>query len=546
MGVRVLGLLLLGSSVTAMPLSARAVTLRYSLVIGNNQGRDEGGLEVFAPLQHAEREAETLYERLIELANFDATEERILLLRGATRAQVVEAAERLAARKAADEEQYGHVDSLFLFFFTGHGLQGRLLLDDGPLTAQELAGVFRTVDATFRIGVFDACYSGSLEATALSEKGIELTPGINLFGELPDEVLTAEGSVWLVSSGPGEVSYEDQTLGGVFTHFIIEALERAPADGPGITLDSVWNYARRKTVAYTSRRRRRQVPQQLVTKLRASGPLYLSFPAKRSARLVLAGSLAGRFVLTYADGQLMESIDKRRGAREDVPVYPGSAVLSFYRDGQVLVQENIRFVEGAPVVLRGPQDLPPIRRPGEGTTDLWIKGAGGNTLVATATEPRFSAILGAGLYQAVGEKGILAPERGVLAWARLDHGAVALLAGIGYGRAAEEYSTWSYALDAWHGELRGGLALNVGSARLTGGLLFAADHSWQRYGDGSRRRAWTLQPGGFAALLYPSSQIVSVELSAAAGPARSPGVGQRTEAVWSMRASVGVAVMLRL
>ena len=63
--------------------------------------------------------------------------------------------------------------------------------------------------------------------------------------DLPSEVLSANGSIWYVSSGSGQPSYEDDQLGGVFTHFFIEALEKAEQDGPGITLERIWQYVRK-------------------------------------------------------------------------------------------------------------------------------------------------------------------------------------------------------------------------------------------------------------------------------------------------------------
>jgi hypothetical protein len=535
--------MMVGTSLLAS--RADAVTLRYSLVIGNNVGVDKDGIQPFEPLLHAEREAAVLRDRLVKLANFDAAEDRTVLLQGATRAQVLEAAQRIAARKAADSRQYGRVDSLFVFFFTGHGLQGRLLLNDGPLTLEELAAVFQMVDATFRIGVFDACYSGSLDPMALSEKGVELTPGINLFGKLPEEVLSAEGSIWLVSSGSGEVSYEDKDLGGVFTHFFTEALERAPVDGPGITLDSVWSYARRKTVAYTSRRRRRQVPQQFVAKLKARGPLYFSFPVARSARLVLADSLEGRFLLSYAEGQLVETIDKQPGRRQEVPVYPGSALLSYIKDDQVFVQESLQFVAGTPVLLRSSDDLLPAGRPGERARDLWAKGLGDNKLVATVVRAESSGMLGLSFTQVLSGRGFLAPERLVLMSARLDRGRFVLSAAMGYGWAEHDFEDWSHDVDAWHGEVRAGFAHDLGLVRLALGAGIASEHFWQRYRDGATRRAWLFQPAAYVALLVPNRHRVTAALTCAGGPAWAPGVGRDTLSQWSLRADLGLSVMMR-
>lgn len=48
-------------------------------------------------------------------------------------------------------------------------------------------------------------------------------PGFDLLRELPDDTLNVSGSVWMFSSGAEEISIEDKELGGVFTHYFIEA-----------------------------------------------------------------------------------------------------------------------------------------------------------------------------------------------------------------------------------------------------------------------------------------------------------------------------------
>jgi hypothetical protein len=178
---------------------------------------------------------------------------------------------------------------------------------------------------------------------------------VNLFHEMPEEVLMAEGSVWLVSSRANDPSYEDRTLGGVFTHFFMEALEKAPADGVGITLDSIWNYARRKTVDYTSSRQRRQTPEQVVARLRTRGPMYFSFPMARTARLVLDEGLAGNVVLEYGDGQLVDTMYKQVGRRQELRVFPGPARIKLVeanRDQAQVTQFSLSVAAEAEMTYR--------------------------------------------------------------------------------------------------------------------------------------------------------------------------------------------------
>src|SRR5688500_10970624 len=129
--------IVLALSFALVPAPAHAVMLRYALVIGSNVGVDteEGHL---ADLSNAEREAKLLHEKLVGRCHFDDAADRTILLLQPTRIEFEAAVARLVARADADRKTYGDVDTLFGFFFTGHGLAERLLLSDGPLPKDEL------------------------------------------------------------------------------------------------------------------------------------------------------------------------------------------------------------------------------------------------------------------------------------------------------------------------------------------------------------------------------------------------------------------------
>ncbi len=95
----------------------------------------------------------------------------------ATRASVTAAFEQVAARAGPDD--------LFIFFFSGHGVQedsedpaeldGQselLSLYDGDLSDDELAALFDTVDARLSLLVIDACYSGGFARDIITRPGV--------------------------------------------------------------------------------------------------------------------------------------------------------------------------------------------------------------------------------------------------------------------------------------------------------------------------------------------------------------------------------------
>jgi len=528
------------------PGSAAALTLRYAIVVGNNTGRDSTGAEPFQRLRHAEREARYLRDRLVVLSNFAADPERTVLLTGASRAMVLEAARLVGKRKDADLAALGHADSLFAFFFTGHGLDGQLLVDDGPLTGKDVGEVFSTVGAGFNIGVFDACYSGNLDASALAQKGISLSAG-NIFRELPDEVLTAEGSIWYVSSGPGEVSYEDQELGGVFTHFFTQALENANIDGPGITLEDIWHYTRNKTLQHTSAHGRRQLPRQYVARLRSTGPLYFSFPVHRDATLVVAEAVEGDFLLSYADGQLTERFHKVRGERQELAVYPGKArVVLLDPNGEVFLQDELQLRAGQRVALRTSADESPSVQIGGRAQVLWAKGLGGHELRAEVVEPHPTWSVALGYRFFLVPQGFLAARHYGMAEARVDVGHWVVGAHVGYGEMQQTVGSWSYSLDALALGASAGFAWNIGPVRLTAGAALSVDYLWQTFGDGETRSRVVFFPAAVADLYVPITHRFGMAVAARSAVAKLPGAGKEAESYWRALPGAQLSILLHL
>lgn len=438
---------------------------RYALVIGNNVAQTPPGVDL-APLAHAEREASRLARTLVSHGQF--APERVILITGGTRADILAAAARLADQHARDRADVGELPTLFAFFFTGHGLSNQLLTAEDALSGEDLAQVFKRMGATFTFGFFDACHSGSFDHDTLVAKGIATTAGFNPVAELPEEVIAAEGTMWLVSSKPDEVSYEDKDLGGLFTHFFIEAFTQARPDGVGVTLDGMWEYARRRTLARAGRFGRSQTPEKLVSKLKTSGPVYLSFPRQRSATLAFAPEIEGTFLLRAADGALVEKVLKPKGTALEVPVFAGQLTVS-EPAGQGAMPAPVWAVTLAPgerlTVQPRTADQGP---PPPGYNDLPIRAKGGRTEVLTRRQVQTSWTLSAGYrfdgptndFAAVSHLGVLR-----LTYMR---GPLSVSFEGGYGGAGDELATWSYGSTAQRVALDVGYGFGWGSSRLEG------------------------------------------------------------------------------
>ncbi len=527
----------------AMLLLARqsfAVTLRYAVVVGNNES--EGS--PLPALAHAEAEARSLADALQRFAGFPP--ERIVLLAGPTRASLLRAAAQVAQWRAADVARIPDANTLFTFAYTGHGLRGQLLLADGPLSQDELGAVFRDVGADFSLGVFDACYAGSLTGGLEGKGGIVTTPGINLFEQLPTDVLMAEGRMWFVSSGPDELSFEDSRIGGVFTHYFIEALSRAPRDGPGISLDRIWSYSRNHTVKHTEERGQAQKPRMTARVEGEAFPTF-SFPVARSARLEFHPDVAGDFVLSYADGAVSQLITKPRGETLGVAVFPGSARLVHVDEGTVLVSQPLELAEGTTLIGPGDTELAPAGLGRRAHTLFRKGGVDSVSLDATTVQPYTSVGLGAAYSFSPRPAAELAPEHSAQIVLRLDWLDLIGALSVGYGHAAQRFDSWGFRLDALTTDLDVGYGWDLGPVRV--GLMgrIGADLLMQGYDDGQSRTSWAISTGALATVVVPTTAIVHATVSVGGGVRITPGVGvdQRHRAAGWFQLVAGVLFNVR-
>ncbi|MBN2530841.1 MAG: caspase family protein [Deltaproteobacteria bacterium] len=459
----------------------QAVTLRYTIVIGNNIGVDSKGKQPFAPLLHAEREAKRLTERLIQLANFDSSPKRTKLLLNTNRASVVAAFKALAEQRKKDAELFQDSESIFLLYFTGHGIAGKLLLSDGAMNARQIAALFNNVDADFSVGVFDACYAGSFD-DILKKKGIRPTLGVNFAPNMPEQILSAKGSIWFVSSGANEPSFEDVEKGGVFTHFFIEALNDAQRDGPGITLDQIWNYARTKTIAYTMKHNKRQTPEQFVSKLRSKAPVYFSFPSQPNATLVLSPQLQGTFALSYSDGHLVKVFEKQAGKKKRIDVFPGSAQFYVF-GGRQTERTQLSLKKNETLYIHSLPEIPPAVEKGQYSQNLFPKGIGfKDNITVTAIRPRASLVAGAGYEGSFTHWKMLHPRHRIYIPLRIDWQRVYLGLRLIYGYdQRKNHIDTPHAAHMAAGGLFAGIKKVFHSFELNVGSDLGVGYIWQRF-----------------------------------------------------------------
>lgn len=229
---RLAGSLFLLALLAPMPAAAAK---RVALLVGANEGWSEPALSF------ARKDARKLREVLVQRGRF-ATED-IVLLEDPTADAVRDQLSAMKRRFSGPGEE----ETLFVFYYSGHADSEYLHLRGEPeLSFKELLRSMREVPASQKLGILDACQSGSILKGAVSAaRGFDIS----------QEELAVSGLALLVSSTANEPSQESQQLAGsFFTHYLVSGLfGQADVNGDHrISLGEVSLYARESTAAATT------------------------------------------------------------------------------------------------------------------------------------------------------------------------------------------------------------------------------------------------------------------------------------------------------
>ncbi|CAN5906946.1 hypothetical protein BH11MYX3_BH11MYX3_48630 [soil metagenome] len=316
--VRVIRIACVIAVLLAAPAAAFAEQ-RYALIIGSNPGWSQD-----RPLRYAENDAERVREVLVSLGGF--APDRIELLRDPDTADVRAALRRLA-QTAHDSSAE---DTLVFVYYSGHADDRFLHLRGDPLSHKELQDTLRSLPATIKLGVVDACKSG-----AVTRKGGTAVEEFDL--SLVNPKLS--GMALLTSSGADELSQESRALqGSVFTHHFVSGLRGAADEGYDhqVTVAEAYHYAYARTRADTAIS---GVPQRPAFRyeLSGQGELVLTrLGANRSASMTIPkGTTAQKYVVLDAhEWRLVAEAVSERGRDIVLALDPGS-----YRIKRVLADQ---------------------------------------------------------------------------------------------------------------------------------------------------------------------------------------------------------------
>lgn len=426
------------------PVAATAKTLKYAVVIGNNQGHDPD-----RTLRFAEQDATKFYETLVELGGFQ--EANAVLLLGADAATASRALTQMEKRATVHSGDAA-TKVLFIVYYSGHAEGDVLELGGSSLPMANVLKYMRDSSADVRLAFLDACRSGAL----VTMKGGRPGPSFDIV--VTDEIASS-GYAVITSSSENELSQESEEIhGAFFTHYLISAMRGAGdrSDDGKVTLSEAYDYAFRKTLQRTSVTVGGAQHPMYEFRLEGRGDIVLTSVGAASSRLAVRLSEAARLLIVdEVRDTISAEADLNVEETAQVALGPGRYwVYLVSRDGSV----RVAFVSLGPKesAVLDALDFQPVELTQSVGKGGLFRGYGGSEhmLSAGGVWRLFPLEGGLATYGAVLTYRLRLPSgwqpSARLVWtARRDAGVstgyndAGLLAGVGYGISVRRVNLWA-------------------------------------------------------------------------------------------------------
>jgi hypothetical protein len=330
---------------------------RFALLIGNAHG----GSEV-AVLKFVDNDLKAIGTTLSGYCGFE--KKHIITVAGKGPDEVTRALDRLAAMLPSGE------DNLLLLYYTGHADREHLKMGGARLPLAEMKKKFSEFPASIRIGIFDACQSGSF--TRL--KGGELAEPF-----LFKDAEKIKGEVILSSSSPTENAQESDMLGNsIFTFHFVNAL-RGSGDISGdgkVTLSEAYQYSYNHTVSSTARTWGGVQHPSYRFRIQGEGDVVLADLTTGAGGVLLEGSVAGSVTMSDSLNNIVADLNKEKGSRMIIALNPGTYQI-MVGNGQGEKWRSKVTVSGkkmVPVAMRQFEKFDPVHIQHKGGTERFRIG----------------------------------------------------------------------------------------------------------------------------------------------------------------------------
>ncbi|MBN1307128.1 MAG: hypothetical protein JXA18_04370 [Chitinispirillaceae bacterium] len=332
-------------------LAGAASAARFALLVGN----PHGGSDV-AALKFVDNDLKAMGTTLSGYCGFQ--KEHIVSIVGKGPYEVDEAFGRLRRMLPEGEE------NLLLLYYTGHADRENLKMGEMRFPITEMKRRFSAFPASIRIGIFDACQSGSF--TRL--KGGKLAAPF-LFKDMEK----IKGEVILSSSSATENAQESDLYGNsIFTFHFVNAL-RGSGDLSGdgkVTLSEAYQYTYNRTVSSTARTWGGVQHPSYQFRIQGEGDVVLADLTVGTRGILLEGGVAGEVTMFDSSSNIVADCAKEQGSRMIIALNPGTyQIVVGTGDGRKWkTAVTVRGKELVPVQMRQFEKIDPERTLHKGKT----------------------------------------------------------------------------------------------------------------------------------------------------------------------------------
>jgi len=323
---------------------------RYAVLAGNATGK--GG---YAPLKYVENDIAIVKSILTDFCGFD--KRNVVSLYNGDPEALDKLLSQCAAQSAATK------NNMFLFYFSGHADQAALKMGEADYPLGALKEKLTAFPSDIRIGIFDACQSGSftrIKGGTLAEPFLFKDDG------------KTQGQVYLSSSSISENAQESDALhNSVFTFHFINAL-RGSGDMSGdgrVTLSEAYQYAYNHTVSSTAGSSGGIQHPSYQFKIQGEGDIVLADLNVRSQGILLKGGLWGDITIFNERGIVVADLTKDKNSAVMIALGSGNYRLVATQNGSRL--EYSVALDGRRVAAVKQEDFSEVKTPSSNK-----KGAG--------------------------------------------------------------------------------------------------------------------------------------------------------------------------
>jgi len=307
---------LFGSVQDAAPAAGR----RFAVIVGaNNGGKDR------VRLRYAVSDARSMRGILEELGGIAG--EDCLFLPDPDVKTFLSEMDKLRARMEDARPAHSRIE--FIFYYSGHSDEKRLLLNEGSILYEVLRETINQTPADVRIAILDSCASGAF--TRL--KGGKKKPSF-----LMDEAVRMKGYAFMTSSSSTEASQESDLLkGSFFTHYLASGL-RGGADrneDGRVTLNEAYQFAFSETLAETTQTMNGPQHPNYDIEMSGAGDVVMTDVRNSSTILVLSPEISGRIFIHDQDHRLALELTKSAGQRIPLGLEEGQYRVVKIADGKI-------------------------------------------------------------------------------------------------------------------------------------------------------------------------------------------------------------------